>query len=194
MNPVDASPRDYRLYYNQSYMLHDKHGVVYVQVGDGSTLLCKKIGEVRTSRWIPCSPETLTYLWPEPKAINFGSRGLYIGRRARREARRSATVGHYYVAWGSDMLGHTMMKEFIFPSDYPSLEEAIDKLNNREWDSAAINRDIIITDTLGVVTRGHNVGQMITERGQYAYCPTLADSPLCKRTAFKLGKEGILCL
>lgn len=195
MNPTEVEPSDYRLYYNNTYMLHDRHGVVHIQVEDYQ-FLYKRIGTEKAYQWKleEDTPQHLSCLWPSPRAINFESRALYIGRRARREARRSMTTNHYYVVWGRDSLRHRIVKEFVHPSDYPNLSDAIDELASQARDSTAISKDIILTNTLEVIARGHNVGQLVEEHGQHVYAPSLALSPLCKRTAFKLGKEGILCL
>ena len=196
MNPAETPRRDWRLYYQGTMMMHDTLGVVSINVEERNMYI-RPIGDKLRGDWKACDASLLTCLWPNPKAINWKCQGLYIGRRARREARRSFTSHHYYIAWGAGSphnMIHTMLPALLEVEDYPPLDIALEQLQSGQYTSVAISRDIIIGPELEVIARGIEAGRLLLVEGEYRFDPELARSPLARRAAFKLAKEGVICL
>ena len=196
MNPSDCSRRDWRLYYNGTWMLHDVHGAVYVVVED-QTLYAHTGGRPRQ-----CAASHLSNLWPSPKAINHQGQGVYVGRRARREARRSFTVNHYYVLWPtnhrsamgmSNSLSNSLVRTFLNTTDYPNIYSSVRNITEGESRSAAISKDIIIANELEVIFRGVPLGKLEQDRDQCFFIPSSYNTTLAKRAILKLNKQGIIC-
>ncbi len=195
MNPDQVPSRDWGLYYNNTYMIHDEHGVVRVQA-NRSDGLHFRTGSSRP--WTTCRPQHLTCVWPNARAINVDNGAIYVGRRALREARRSATLNHYFSMWTDSVeMGHTVMKRLCFPPEYPSLAFAIEALQVGGYTSIAVSRDLI----LARVTRDRF--RMICLGTAAAHVEPMPDGRLRvldedavtatdKRALYKLEKEGWL--
>ena len=196
MNPTDCSSHDWRLYFNHTIMVHEVKGLVEVQVTD-LNLHSKKISG--DSRWTPTAPNLIRAVWPLPGAINWEERALYIGRRARRQAHQSATTNHYYQIWTghsgllSIAINKRMLVALLEPSYLP-VDEAVLSIHDGDRHSVAISRDLIINSTLSIIYKGHSVGQLLEQDGTYLFEATMLRDPRAKRAAFKLQKEGVLCL
>jgi len=198
MKPSECSPRDWPLYFQGTFMIHDTLGFVILSCDDESI-------QVRTEHrgnWHNSDPAALRPCWPNAGAINQTSTAHYVGRRARREARRSSTIHHYYWVWNScsrpPALGFDVMKQLALPSSYPTAAEALADLSSGNVGARAISHDLILQRNplgqIGVICRGFPSGEIQGESGGYEYIPDVSDSPVSKRVLFKLQKEGVLCL
>ncbi len=62
----------------------------------------------------------------------------------------------------------------------------------------AVSKDFILsaqgTNEVNVLCQGVFAGSIEREDHGYVYTPSEGDPPICQRTAFKLQKEGLLCL
>ncbi len=189
MRPIDCAPTDWPLYYQRTFMIHEDLGLVSVTVDDDYQLHAVSGS---ADRIVP--PETLTPCWPEAAAINTASYGgMYVGRGARREARRSATLGHYTVMYPERglMMDHRIMHELVNPKPYPTLGRAIEML--ADTTRVAFTRDLLLTAGNRLVCRGVEVGVIEGSEDRYTFEPDVLDSPLARRVQFKLDKEGVLC-
>ena len=152
------------------------------------------------NEWVACEPDLLDPIWPDGRAINLEGHAAYIGRRARREARRSATPHHYMVQWSNRWSGITygVMDQLLSPPPYPMPEEAIRLLLDHTRQSIAVSRDLILVrhpnNVLGVICRGEPAGTLREGSGRYEFIPEIPESPVARRVQFKLQKEGVLCL
>jgi hypothetical protein len=193
MKPIDTPPRDWGLYFNGTWMLHKEHGVVYVRAS-------REYLECETdSLQYRCDPRDLSPLWPAPKAVNIrrSSRACYVGRTSVREARRSATNHHYFIAWGRGSgITRRHMIELVCNDRYPSIDLALHRLTRAErpWASIAVSRDFILN-------KRRNGSLEVIFRAQQAFPCTISEGhiepkggpigPLQKRALAKLQKEGL---
>ncbi|GAG31465.1 unnamed protein product, partial [marine sediment metagenome] len=107
MNPCDAMPKDFQMYYNGCWMEHATHGVGLVRVHDGVMYLDKENTGENSLR---VKPSYLTCWWPRPGAFNCKNHAVYIARRAMRNMRKSAVANdHYFIKWGSPYGKDVMM-------------------------------------------------------------------------------------
>lgn len=195
MNPSECPNRDWGLYYNNTYMLHAIEGVVQVISRDRSLYIRKGNGQ-----WNPTDHNHLECLWPRGRAINVSGQALFIGRQARREARRSITMHHFSILWPgtsvSGMINDVQMNELCFPSEYPSMGYVLRAFKQGERRSVAVTASIILcsrTNGANVIFKGEDAGNIEFTPNQHIFTPRL-DCPLSKRALFRLQKEGILCL
>lgn len=197
MRPSDVNPNDWPLYYNGTFMYHVAEGLVQVQCDDELMHIRGRGGE-----WVEANVNLLDPIWPPSRAINLGGHAAHIGRRARREARRSATAHHYVVEWSNRWSGITydVMNQLLSPDPYPAPEDAIRLLldSTMSTQSIAVSRDLILVrhpnSILGVICRGISAGTLQAGSGRYEFIPEIPESPVARRVQFKLQKEGVLCL
>lgn len=191
MKPTEARPADWRLYYNNTWMRHETDGPLFVQMPD-DTLCGKGPGERRLRR---LDPEHLSPLWLRPGAYNVDRTAVYIGRRARRSARRSMSTEHYHVKWssnGSARISGKYLWAALQPQQYVTLQEAIRQLNSEEATARAINREIILAKGrtgVKVVLRGQVAGYIKDN----LFVPQSEIAPLAKLARSRLSFEGVLC-
>lgn len=196
MNPANCPRRDWSLYYNHTYMLHNEQGVVFIMVGDDGNLFYRKT----RNKWTKCDPEAVECLWPSPRALNYGNgRAIYIGRRGVRSARRSAHSDAYYPVWTDGLrLDRVLMNHLCFPPEYPSLDFALKAIIGREWSSVAISRDLLLAnlrkDTFEVICCGQYAGAAQAEDGRVRMVEPEVITGAYKRACFKLAKEGFAWL
>ena len=195
MKPNECNSRDWPLYFHNTYMMHDTIGLVLVSCDEG-TMLVRDGGR---SEYQSVESNTLSPVWPDARAINYRGHAAYVGRRARREARRSATTYHYPVVWSARWgsgLSFNMFKELVNPSPYPPIAEALDNIATGELLSVAISRDIILnrfsSGEIGISFQGIEAGLLREENGRYSYMAEVSTSPIARRVHFKLQKEGVL--
>lgn len=86
------------------------------------------------------------------------------------------------------------MLVLLLAPNYKPVDEAITSILEEDKDATAISRDLIIGAKLSLIYKGQAVGFLISDDGQYLFEPTSRRDPMAKRAAFKLQKEGILCL
>jgi len=177
-------------------MFHKEHGVCAVSFEDGSPYV--NVG----GSWHRSKPEDLLCYWPDARAVNLFSRRRagYLGRKSKREAKRSCTQSHYYWQWG-DLGSSDVTKAILMGSDFPTYPTALEAMEQLEdgWSSVAISRNIILDKgttgyrSISVIYRGQEVGELRKEQGGFRYVPSDKFNPLSKRAAIKLEKEGITC-
>ncbi len=196
MRPNEVPRRDWSLYYNNTIMQHDRFGIVSVQQSE-SNLLYRGNGD-----WRVADPSELECVWPTACAINYASRGLYIARRARREARRSASVGHYYVGWSPASVGDScsvaMLRYLCFPDAYPTYDFAFEALLSNSRESVAVSPEMILVashqdNCCEVVYKTEMAGTLERRDRGYSFEPLVEGTPAARRAAFRLQKEGLLC-
>lgn len=198
MNPSECDPNDWALYYSGCYMVHRTLGLVTVSCDDNQFAACIPGGRYRL-----VEAGTLSCIWPGARSINLDDRAVYIGRMARRQARRSATAHHYRILWASGIgeelgigISHQMMHLLHEPVQYPTFKEALAQMNGN-MSGVAVSRDLILQQhpggTLGVIFQGIGAGLLREQFGRYDFIPDVCDSPLARRVQFKLEKEGLLC-
>lgn len=195
MNPVDASPADWRMYYHNTWMIHKTHGPCHVSVEydeeDGGSFFRINNGTKTFNR---INSNHLMLWFPPVGAYNVGSNAVYLGRRAQRMMRKSAAYPDtYYVQWGGRPNATTLLKALIAPV-YHTCEDAINKLRQGEARSLAISRHIILwvhNGRINVVYKGHEVATAPKDSKKFtlsALLPVPRD-----RLAAALRKEGIRC-
>ena len=189
MNPSDAMPKDYGMYYDNCWMRHTKWGVGRIRIVDGRMWLdC--LGDGSEPKNV--KPQYLSCWWPRPGAFNAGRSAVYVARRAIRNMRKSAVNGdHYFVKWGNEYTRDIMCLLRDGPN-FMGLPEAIEKLKSKAMSSVAITRDIIIhpeDKPIGprytVVFRGIEAGTM--EDGIFE--PLFAGNPLTNRVLRQLERS-----
>lgn len=200
MNPSECDPRDWALYYSGCYMVHRTLGLVTVSCDDNQFAAC-----IPGSRYHTCEAADLSCVWPGARSINLDRRAVYVGRMARRQARRSATASHYRIVWASGVTGgdmgigisHQMMHLLYEPNQYPTFKEALAQMNGNNMSGVAVSRDLIFQQhpngALGVIFQGIGAGIVREQFGRHEFIPDVCDSPLARRVQFKLEKEGLLC-
>jgi len=201
----EVAPRDWHLYFQGTWMYHEPTAqVVQIQLEDDGIQF--RPSGVRS--WSKAKPESLLSFWPKPMSINLSGkvsestgdptpRAAYVGRRPRREARRSATMGHYYITWGTRSFNPSMFTEMLEPFVYPTFEEAQELLNSNSSDpsnSVALSRDLIIDARQRIVIGGLFIGTLKDAPfSTYELVPFSKNVPLTKRALLKLSKVNVIC-
>ena len=195
MNPVDARPEDWNMYYSGAWMYHNKiKRIVYVEVGQlAANRFSYQLpaGEI----WHDAEPEELQSWWPRAGSYNVGNGAVFIGRRARRSMRKSATNDHYFIQWGGR--GVSPCKIMATNSEFIKYDAAVEVLNKKVSKSAAICQDVILSKKEGqgknvfdVIYRGTGAGVLDNNR----FIPTFEGTPASKRAEYRLVKEGVPCI
>ena len=206
MNPRDANPEDWHLYYHRTWMLSKKHGPIMVYV-DGTTFMGYRPMDVDTGileeKPVKLDPMELETWWPRSAAYNWTYRGVtracYLTRRAQRNMRKSATSNsHYVLGYGS--YGGELMVLAAMPRPYPSPAQALNRLRKAsptEVADLAVSQDLILSrppmtgDTLPplrVIFKGNYAGDL----NGMSFDPIAPGHPLSKRAAIKLMQAGLL--
>ena len=185
MNPSDALPQDFGLYYDACWMRHKTHGIGMVRVINGDMYL-----EYTKDRSGPLQvqPKLLECWWPRPGAFNVGNGAVYIGRRALRNMHKSAVCGeHYFTKWGM-CSGVELMQLLRDGPNHVTVDEGLRLLATNKRKSVAVSRDVILTPTTtdgtetAVIFRGMEVGFL--KNGVYE--PAFSNSPLTGRVLRQL--------
>lgn len=188
MNPQDAMPADYGMYYDGCWMTHNKHGVGRIRVIDGRLYFEKNPGREDP---IKVQGKSLSCWWPRPGAHNAKKqkRAVYIARRAMRNMRKSAIGGdHYFIKWGNpsriEIMGTMRDGPLLTP-----LHDAMTSISN-DGKAVAVARDIILApndypSTYDVIFRGEEAGTY--QHG--VYTPLFSDNPLTGRILRQLEER-----
>lgn len=185
MNPTDAMPKDYGMYYNNCWMRHTRYGVGMIQVVDGGLFL----NYIKGKDPFKVKASNLSCWWPRPGAFNCGNHAIFIARRAIRNMRKSATgQDHYFVKWGTPY-GKDIMMVLRSGDNSKSLAEAASLMASGASSSVAITRDIIIhpeeeinQPLYTVLFRGIEVGRLVSG----SFEPLFSGSPLTGRVIRQL--------
>lgn len=187
MNPSQANKQDWRMYYSNTWMQHNKLGPGYITL-DGRQFYWSRGGGAM-QEIVPVSSDDLECWWPRSGSYNTPYGAVYIARKAARNMRKSAAMGdHYQVMYGrtSGDFIHLM----IDGPAYVSIKEAQKAMQQKLTTSVAVARDIILAhldNSVEVIFRGNPCG-ILRDTGFDAYVP---DDPLSKRAYAKLMQEGI---
>jgi hypothetical protein len=172
-------------------MRHDDGRFLFVQVPD-----VQMRGKEKDSRTFEdVNPAELSPVWARPGAYNVGSTAVYIGRKARRSARRSMSTEHYHVKWssnGSARINGKYLWNALMPEDYTPIGEAIQLIRTKAATARAINREIILANGragIKVVLRGQVAGHIRDN----LFIPNNEMAPLAKLARSRLAQEGVLC-
>jgi len=190
MNPQDALPQDYPMYYNGCWMEHSELGIGRISVVGTRMYIDTNYGKTDP---VCVKAKDLSCWWPRPGAFNGKKEAIYVGRRAHRNMRKSAMPNdHYFLKWGSPY-AVDMMLALAGGRNEITIEEAIERFKAGKMISAAVSRDIIIypqddsEDVYVVVFRGNEVG--VLENGYFT--PLFSSNPIDARALRQL--EGVLC-
>lgn len=182
MKPTQALKKDWRMYYNRTWMMHKVHGPGPVRVIDGILLY--------GTHMIPVAPKDLDVWWPRSGSHNTETSAVYIERQAVRNMRKSAVSGsHYILAWGHVHYGFDIMSTLAHPTPYCGVNEALQMLKDGDYNARAVTRDIILhteNEKCEVLFKGKPVGTLDIDHGFDGYIP---QDPLCKRAFLKLYAE-----
>ena len=185
MNPEDALPEDWGMYYDGVWMRHDKYGVGRIEVLGGDLYLKRSV----YSDPIQVRAEYLKCWWPRAGAFNCGNHAIYIARKAVRNMRKSAVAGdHYFVKWGTGF-GIDIMEKLRSGPNCHSKVDATRLLEDGDMSSVAVTRDIIFTlcednpEKFIVIFRGMEVGTWSEISG---YTPQFSGHPLTSRVLRQL--------
>lgn len=189
MNPADAKPQDWGMYYDSCWMKHTTLGVGRIRVINGKLYFEDEPGTEDPKQ---VKARFLTCWWPRPGAHNpvNSTHAIYIARRAQRNMRKSAIAGdHYFVKWGATHSMKTMQHLRAGPKLVP-LHVAVEMLTKKERHSIAVSRDIILTR--GEDVHNHAVIFRGEENGTYSmgcYTPLFSDNPLTGRILRQLEQR-----
>jgi hypothetical protein len=197
MNPSQVSKQDWPLYYNHSFMHHRDRGIVEVSTVD-RRIYARNLDTTWT---VVRDVAKLECIHPRGRTMNVGKSAVYIGRRATREARRSALRSSYYAHWRPPATGFTLNVKFMHQlcneEEYPNLVEALRRLKLKTQLAVAITKDLIVLKRqkeYGLNCCGSECGTVTFVNGRLAVEPTLGDkNPAYIRALYKLEKEGLLC-
>ncbi len=202
MRPHETDAQDWYLYWDNTYMLHNTRGFCRV------SRACEDSGDDFEIRTIPennvyaVRAETLNPLWITSGAINFNDQGMYIGRCARREARRSSTSHHYQILFGGHgQVSGSQLFQLYQGEEYPNIRAALAKMalmpSTQRLCTVAISRDLILSRIVAsgcqIYWRGIAAGTIQEKDTSYEFLPDITGSPVARRVQFKLQKEGLLC-
>lgn len=194
MNPAEARPEDYNLYYNRTWMRHSTKGLFYVRVNEQKFRGQRSLGDghVDMEDYVTLGAKYLEPWWPRGGSFNTQYGACYITRRAQRNMRKSATGGgHYIVTYGS--MGGDPMSVMAKNDGYMSIQSFKLLAKMGKIMDAAVTRDIIVAQVegeqdMGVYFRGIYAGRL---NGK-AFDPVAHGHPMSKRAAIKLHQAGIL--
>ena len=143
MNPADVPKRDWNLYFNGVYMLHEEHGPCYLRYG-GDFLQVTPSND-RTAQMMLKNKTDLRKLhvwWPRSGAYNTpNGEAIHIARQASRCMKKSASANHYNVRWGNQ--GASMFNCLARGPNYLTWPVGKDMLVNGACKSVAVARDLI---------------------------------------------------
>lgn len=166
MKPEDTEPGDRHRYFHDGWMLYKGETPVNVIVRNNYFYM--RFQNNTDSPRVAMAD--LTPYYPEGQSLNVYDTGIYVGRRARQTARRTASLTHYEVMYSPRdrrvMVDRAVMWALCAPPNYPSVDDAQDRLMLPDIYSVAISSDIILEKAKApriqnVLWQGIPVGQMI---------------------------------
>jgi hypothetical protein len=197
MNPSDALQQDWHLYYDGSWMSHEKYGPGQVVVSGGMQTLYfyRYRNDVPEAAPKEVKAESLHYWWPRAGALNTPMGAIYVTRTATRSMRKSAHGEHFKVTWSGPQYYADKTQLMLWIRRGPAfvdLDFALAALRNQMTTSVAVGRDLILSTTPGkdiydVVFRGIVVGKLKSG----VFMPYYKDAPLVARCMARLREEGI---
>jgi len=195
MNPLDSLQQDWRMYYNNAWMLHRAYGPVHVTVMD-ERLYCYRYPNDMMEGEPECiQAKDLECWWPRSGSYNTPSGAVYIARMCSRSMRKSAHPSeHYAVKWGT--VGHYGMSNIMLQlrKGHAFVDVAFARRVMAESmaKSVAVAPDLILSNTaegMLVVFKGIRSGIMATDT---EFVPDFRDSALSRRVVSRLTEEGII--
>jgi hypothetical protein len=197
MKPTQALMKDWRMYYNDTYMMHKDLGVVRIKA-DMGTLRAIQVLEPYEEHYV--KGKDLEVWWPRAGAYNHRRNAYYVARRAHRCMKKSCVPGtHYYCKWGRDALDGgegPYVKAMAQGQMYVPMKVAMEHLDAGLVHSRAVSTDIILTkkerdgahgNDYAVIFRGQRAG-IIRDR---EYIPNTERHPSTKLILNTCYREGI---
>ena len=200
MNPIEAHPNDLAMYYVSTFMQSRKYDqiVFVVSVNDVTekfTIMLSADDE-NPKRVILSDLECW---WPEAGAYNIDGQGVYVGRKARRNMKKSA-YDHYYVQWGQRIMRSDRLLWMLAKGpNWLDRDAAVKVLKQRVMKSVAIAQEIILQRLKGkgmkdagftVIFRGQDAGILKDDE----FTPARRGDIMSKLAEFSLVQEGIKCI
>lgn len=187
MKPSEALRRDWGLYFDSTWMLVD--GVVQFVRLIGQDLHASQEHDQEGGLLDPEAPE----VWfPRAGAYNSAGRAVYIGRRARRCMKKSASYDHYYNQWGRAIQGGGMLWTMAKGRNLLPWNAAKLIMDSDGMTSCAVGPHLIMQlnrDGYGVVYRGLEIGVL---KGHTVW-PIVDNHPLNERAISAMNERNIQC-
>lgn len=201
LGPADAPERDWNLYFDRTFLLHEKLGPVFCRVEDGPDGPAFMVRVKGDAMYKPVPPSQLSLFWPRSGAYNGTTGAFFLGRQGRRSMKKSASYEHYFVMWPETGFIPGMARESFLDTaiykgrNFLSYKAAREVLEKKVMTSVAISKDIILNNTkepgkYQVIFAGEAAGFV---KGQEFFAEW-DGTPAAKRTRAKLLKENILCI
>jgi len=144
MKPQDCNWGDWHRYFNNGWMKYMDRDIVQVQVSDDEFYIATGPGGSFTRK---VSPRNLAPFYPEGGCVNVYGKGMYIERRARQIARRTASLCHYNIIFQGASVVYTIDAEILWAlctvTEWPTLDKALSTLSDKV-SSIAISRNLIV--------------------------------------------------
>lgn len=195
MNPSDALPQDWRMYYHNCWMEHTTLGIGMVAVSDNRLYFYNYQNGDSSVDPVKVNAQDLKCWWPRPGAYNTkAGSAVYISRKAIRTMRKSAVAGeHYVIKWGPRLGNIDLMVALRAGPSRHSISYAAKVLKDGLVASVAVSRDLILAkdkfNNIVVIFRGLEAGEY--RDGEFV--PSFTGSPLAKRVMMKLTQEELRC-
>jgi len=196
MNPADAPMQDWRMYYNNTWMIHERYGACLVSVlqDDETGENFFKVTNTLGKNWNRINSNHLKLFFPPVGSYNVGTSAIYLGRRAQRQMRKSACYPDtYYVAWGGRPSSTRILKSVVSPV-YPSVDEALPQLCDGTRRATAISRNWILAplskEQVSLIYKGVDVGTMTDKMRVELKSTTILPHDRLLRS---LELEGVRC-
>jgi hypothetical protein len=170
MLPSDSPQQDWNLYFNDTFMLHETKGIVYVKVrhnDEGEYYLKAYTIDSRgkvSSKGFTCGSSKLGIYWPRPGAYNITTQdtAVFIGRSAQRHMKRSASFDHYFITWSpsAHMLGH-IVPFMGLRQVFPTLEKFKERAKSKDIYTRALSARLILHKAIDERIYAIYMGEMV---------------------------------
>jgi len=190
MNPIDAPPEDWPLYYSGTWMMHSRYGAGYVdtQTNIEGEVELKFYNDKSKGRVV--QGKDLTLYFPEAGAYNTRRGGFVLFRRAQRSMRKSASYPNtYYTAVGY-AFGSTEILNAIIDKHYYAWRKARLLLKSRRMSAVALSLNVLVDKNGVIYYRGRPVADIGFNKEDKAQITPESTLPLFKIKSY-LRKEGI---
>ena len=179
MLPSEAPVADWRLYYDNTYMLCDGQPHYIKCINDESGEICLIKQKIQSNGALgsnsACIIKDMDILWPRPTAVGVPSEktAFFIGRSSYRHMKRSASAETYYVRWkpGTKGLRHHPLNYASLPPNFISLKVGLTNLS-LGYIAVALSFDIILhkdnedTSNVALIYRGLPIGRLNTSTNE----------------------------
>ena len=200
MNPIEAHPNDLAMYYVSTFMRSKKYEqVIQVLSVNENTHQFQIMRSADDDDPKKVILSDLECWWPQAGAYNIDGHGVYVGRKARRNMKKSA-YDHYYIQWGEKMVRSDKLLWCLAKgTNWLDRDAAVAVLDQRVMKSVAIAQEIILQCLRGkgmkdegftVIFRGQEAGILKDDE----FTPARRGDIMSKLAEFSLVQEGIKCI